>query len=471
MGIESYGLVGFYLMLQMMFQVLDLGLSPTINREMARYSVQPERMDEARDLVRTLEVGYWFTGVFIGIALLAASGWVSLHWIHANSLSPHTVTTALMLMGILSFFQWPVSFYQGGLMGLHHQVLYNAIRILAATFNIVGGVLILWLVSPTITALLTWQVGVSAVQVVVLTCMLWKCLPGSRPARFQSSVLRNIWRFAAGMSGITAFSLILGQADKVILSKLFSLKVFGYYTVAGMFGLALAMITNSIASTVSPRFAALVAISDEKALSSLYHGATQLMAVLIVPIAAVLAIFSTQILQMWTGNLEIARNAGPIASVLVLGSMLNGLMYMPYTLQLAYGWTSIGLKLTIALTAIALPAIWFMAVRFGPLGAASVWLVLNAVSLIFDVPLTHRRVLRGEMPGWVVQDVLPPLVSTVLIAGIARFLLPDGGLSRLTTLGILTFVLLCCFLVSALLATRVRSRLFATLSNIWPKYA
>ena len=55
MGVEAYGLVGFYLMLQAMLQILDLGLSPTMNREMARYSVEPEKANDARDLVRTLE--------------------------------------------------------------------------------------------------------------------------------------------------------------------------------------------------------------------------------------------------------------------------------------------------------------------------------------------------------------------------------------------------------------------------------
>ena len=43
MGMESYGLFGFYLVLQAMLQILDLGLSPTMTREIARYSVQPEK--------------------------------------------------------------------------------------------------------------------------------------------------------------------------------------------------------------------------------------------------------------------------------------------------------------------------------------------------------------------------------------------------------------------------------------------
>ncbi|WBE25080.1 oligosaccharide flippase family protein [Denitrificimonas caeni] len=37
MGAEAYGLVGFFTMLQACFALLDLGLTPTIARETARY--------------------------------------------------------------------------------------------------------------------------------------------------------------------------------------------------------------------------------------------------------------------------------------------------------------------------------------------------------------------------------------------------------------------------------------------------
>src|ERR1700674_2796509 len=81
LGIEAYGLIGFYLMLQAILQVLDFGLSPTMNREMARYSVQPEKAAEARDLVRTLETGYWLIGIAIGAGMVAAAPVIATDWI------------------------------------------------------------------------------------------------------------------------------------------------------------------------------------------------------------------------------------------------------------------------------------------------------------------------------------------------------------------------------------------------------
>jgi len=463
MGIESYGLIGFYIMLQAILQVLDFGLSPTVNREMARYSVQPERMEEARDLVRTLEIGYWLMGVAIGAVLVGGSGWLSTHWIHANSLPKGRVEHALMLMGILSVFQWPVSFYQGGLMGLHRQVLYNTVRIVAVTLNTVGGVLVLWLVAPTITVLLAWQVAITAIQSVVLLVILWKSLrPASRSPRFAAELVRNLWRFAAGMSGITVCALLLTQADKIILSKLLTLQVFAYYSIAGLFASGLSMIVTSVFNTIFPRFSALAA-TNESALRDMYHRSTQLMAVIIFPTSAVLAVFSTQILRLWTRNPEIARNAGPIATLLVIGSAINGLNNLPYALQLAYGWTSIGLKINVLLTSIAIPMYWLAAKNYGPRGAAFVWMSVNTLFLVISLPITHSKLLRGDAWLWLVE-VAMPLSVVGLIAAIGRGLI-GTSMSLPLTAAILVGLLFCATLSAALVSPSIRLWLTCQLSR------
>src|SRR5882724_11477490 len=86
LGIEAYGLIGFYVMLQGLAQVLDLGLSPTMNREMARY---------------------WAIGIGIGTGLVLAAPFIARHWLQASVISEGDVRQALMLMGLLVALQWP----------------------------------------------------------------------------------------------------------------------------------------------------------------------------------------------------------------------------------------------------------------------------------------------------------------------------------------------------------------------------
>jgi len=60
LGIEAYGLIGLFMTMQALFMLLDMGLGATVNREMARLSVLPDKAQEMRDLVRSLEVIYCF---------------------------------------------------------------------------------------------------------------------------------------------------------------------------------------------------------------------------------------------------------------------------------------------------------------------------------------------------------------------------------------------------------------------------
>jgi O-antigen/teichoic acid export membrane protein len=464
MGVESYGLIGFYLVFQAMTQVLDLGLSPTLNREMARYSVQPEKAAEARDLVRTLEAGYWLIGLVIATMLAAASTWLATRWIHGASMPIYSVRQAILLMGVVSFFQWPVSFYQGGLMGLHRQVPYNIARIGVVTLSTVGAVLILWLVSPTIQAFLFWQAAVSAVQVLVLAVLLRKYLPSAnRAPRFDFSRARGIARFAAGVGGISVLGLALTQVDKVVVSKLFSLKIFGYYALAWTAASGFSLISTMLFNVIFPRMSARVAEGDEIELRREYHLGSQLMAVLVLPLAAVLAFFSFDVLRLWTRNIELASFAAPVLTMLVIGSALNALLFLPYSLQLAFGWTRLSLMAGLISIVIVIPVIIPATRHFGPIGAASVWVALNILNMLVAVPIMHKRILRHEAWGYF-KDIGLPIVATTVTAALGRMALSDLSSSG-ATIAALSGVWICCQIVAIRVAPLVRSWTLLQASN------
>ncbi len=432
LGIEAYGLIGFQVMLLSVSQLLDLGLGPTMNREMARYSVSPGNAGEARDFARTLEILYWALGVAAGAAIVSAAPLIAARWVNIGTLPLPTVSRALALMGVLVSLQFPMAFYQGGLMGLQRQVLFNAVRVLMSALSSGGAVLVLWLFSPTITAFFAWQAAVAALQAAVLCRSLWICIPraAGRP-RFSPGLLGNSWRFAAGMSGIAVCSIVLTQMDKVLLSKLLPLKTFGYYTLATVAANGLLVLIQPVFNATFPRLSAMVAARDGEEVRNLYHRASQLIAALVLPAAAVLSLFPEEALFAWTGDAEAARAAAPIARFLVLGTALNGILTVPYALQLAHGWTKLALLLSVFLIVTMAPAIYAATLRYGAVGAASIWLLLNLVNLAVAVPLTHGKLLPGDTRRWLLADIALPLGASALVVGIARGLFAGYPASRL----------------------------------------
>lgn len=460
MGVEAYGLVGFFVALTGVLQVFDLGFSPTMNREMARSSVQPERAAEARDLARTLEAAYWAIGLAIGAGILLLAPWIATHWVHPATLSVAVVRQAILLMGLLALVQWPLTLYVGGLIGLQRQPLLNALQVGLSALGHCGAVLVLWRLSPTITAFLTWQIVVGTLRLALIALAFWRSVPhAERAAHFNLGRLREIWRFSAGMGGITVTTLILTQADKVILSKLISLQMFGYYTLAGTVGGGVAVIAGPVYNLVFPQLSALVASGNLNAIKRFYHQSAQLMSVIILPVATLLGFFASDILLAWTGTPDVAQNAAPIVSLLALGSALNSVMVLPYSLQLAYGWTGLGVRLNTLFIILLVPLIIVLATRYGPAGAAAVWALLNGLYLVLGAPLTYRRLLTGEGRRWFLEDVLLPALGVVAVLGVARALLPHP-MPRLITAGLMPVLLAASMATAALLAGRIRAWAF-----------
>jgi O-antigen/teichoic acid export membrane protein len=465
MGIESYGLIGIFSTLQVIFGLLDAGLGSTLTREMARLSALPHKGQEMRNLVRTLETFYWGIAVLVGITIVVLSPIIAHHWIKTGQLSPKTIEQAILIMGFVMVFQMQIGFYAGGLMGLQKQVLVNVINVCMSTLRGVGAILILWLVSPTIQAFLLWQVGISIINSFFLVFFLWRRLPlGEEKAVFQKQLLKGIWRFSAGMSGISILAVILTQLDKIILSKILSLEMFGYYVLASVVAMSLSRLFIPVFLSIYPRFTQLVSINDQDGLRRLYHKGCQFMSVLILPVAIVIALFSYEIILLWTQNPATAERTHLLVSLLICGTALNGLMNLPYALQLAFGWTSLSLFKNIISMILFVPLIIYMTNHYGVTGAAIAWFALNTSDIVFVIPLMHRRILRKEKWRWYWQDVCLPLMVCTFVAGFGRIFI-NGPMSQFMTLQYLIIISFSTLGIAAIATPVTRSWLWAVIKN------
>ncbi len=451
MGIEAYGLIGIFASLMVLFTILDMGLSSTLSRELARLSTSQESAQESRDLVRTLELVYWGVGLLVSLALMGLAPIIAHHWIKTGGIPVETVQKAIMIMGVIVAFQWPVALYDGGLIGLQQQVLLNVVRIVVATIQQGGAVLVLWLISPTITAYFTWQIFVGMAQVIILAYFLWKALPAAHAkSAFKTALLRKNWRFAAGMMSISIMAILLTQADKIILSRMLPLAVFGYYTLAFNLANALVLLVNPVFSALFPKLSQLIMDKDnEKLVSEYYHKGCQVVSIIILPAACILALFSYEILILWVRDPLIAQNSYLLLSLLAIGFSLNAILTIPYTLQIAYGWTKLAFLKNVLAFVILVPLMIWLITLYGAIGAAVVWIILHAAYFFIEIPVMHNRLLKQDMWHWYFSDVGKPLLVIFSIVFCSRVLMPSIASSHLL-LWILMTVLLALF--SAILA-------------------
>jgi hypothetical protein len=148
----------------------------------------------------------------------------------------------------------------------------------------------------------------------------------------------------------------------------------------------------------------------------------------------------------------------------MLGNLLNGLLWIPYQTQLAHGWTSLAVYINTVAVCLIVPAILWVTPRFGAEGAAWVWVILNALRLIFGVQFMYRRILLGEKRRWYMRDVLAPLAAGVTAAIGVKFLHPDAEALAIDFM-VLAAAFCLTFVASALAASHTRRFLFTLLRS------
>ena len=464
-GIEAYGLIGLFAVLQAWFSLLDMGMTPTLSREMARFTGGGRTAESIRDLLRSIEIiGLGIASLIVGGVALG-SNWIATSWLQAENLPVDVVAQAFVIMGLVAALRFVEGIYRSCIIGLQRQVLFNLITSVMATLRGLGAVAILAWVSPTIEAFFLWQGLISIVTLAILAIATYATLPGAvRGGRFSLQVLRGVWRFAGGMLGITFLATLLTQVDKILLSKLLSLSDYGYYTLAVVVSGAVFILITPITQALYPRLCELHARDDLGAMATLYHQGAQFVSVVAGSAAIVLILFAETFLHLWTQDPDLAQRVAPLLSLLMLGNLLNGLMWTPYQTQLAHGWTSLAVWINIVAVFLIVPAILWATPRFGAEGAAWVWVCLNALRLILGVQFMHRRILLGEKWRWYMRDVLAPLATGVTAAIGVKFLRPDAEALAIDFM-VLAAAFCLTFAASALAANHTRRFLLTLLRS------
>jgi O-antigen/teichoic acid export membrane protein len=457
MGIEAYGLVGFYMALSSVLGILDLGIGATMNRELARLSAKTGSAGEQRDVVRTLEVIYWGIAILAGGVVILLAPYIANSWIKAQSLDSASICKAVQLMGISLASQFLMSLYQGGLMGLQRQVLVNAILMLTGTLRSVGAVLVLWLVSPTIEAFFTWQVISGIVGSGAFIVAMWCSLPKhAEPARVRGHILCGVWKYAAALSANSIIGIFLTQLDKVILSRTLTLKLFGYYSLAATVASAIWLIIIPFNSAVFPRFVQLHEMGQSQDLRILFHRSSQILSFLLLPVCTLLIVFSREILFLWMHDPSVVDNCHLIVSLLAFGTMLNGIVSIPGYSASAFGWPQL-ITYTNGIQAIVIiPLLLGLVYWLQGVGAAIAWVALNSTYVIFMVPIYFRRYLGGEQGKWYIRDVAAPALAAFSICIFSSLIAPAIH-TPLAVSGWLTVTGMIAIVVTGLTLPHVRT--------------
>jgi O-antigen/teichoic acid export membrane protein len=460
LGVEAYGLIGLFAVMQACLALLDMGMTPALNREMARFTAGAHTPQSIRNVLRSVEIICFSVAALMALALWSGSGYLATGWLRSEQLPPDVVAHAVSIMALVVALRFCEGIYRGSLLGLQRQVTYNTAHAALATLRHCGAAAILVWITPTIEAFFIWQAAVSLLTVVIFAQSVHRALPAAASrARFSGKAIASIWRFATGVMAISFLALLLTQLDKILLSRLLPLESFGYYTLAAVVAGSLYLIIGPITQAVYPRMVELSSRDDQANLIEIYHKGAQFVTVVTAPVVILVCLFAGGLMFAWSGDVALAENTAPILTALMLGTFLNGLMWMPYQCQLAHGWTTLTLKINVVAVCTLVPAILWVVPRFGAVGAAWIWVALNASYILIAVQFMHQRLIPHEKWRWYLSDVIVPVAAAAMVTLLAKAFQPADYQSRVAWATFLPAVGALALAASSLSASRVRVRL------------
>ncbi|TCD47280.1 oligosaccharide flippase family protein [Chlorobium sp. N1] len=458
MGTEAYGLIGFYTMLQSWFMLLDMGLTPTMQRETARFHGGAIDATSYRNVVRALEGLFLGVSIIGGCALFFSAGYIADSWLNASTLPYRELHAAIGIMALIIAMRWMGGLYRGIIVGSEKLAWLGGFNAFLATIKSLGVIPVLLFVGSAPKMFFGYQLFIALIELVGLMLYAYWLLPDMPDGRVLSWDIRHIrplLRFSLTLAVTSSVWILTTQMDKLVLSKILPLADYGYFSLAVLVASVVIMISTPVGSAIMPRLSKCDAEGDGAGLIRVYRKATQLVSVLAGSAALTFAFCAERLLFAWTNDHELSIQAAPVLRAYALGNGILAVGAFPYYLQYAKGDLRVHFIWSIGSLMILVPSVIWAAELYGGVGAGYVWLVMNLLGVATLPSLIHHKFFPGLNRKWFADDVIG-IIAAGALAGVAVSLFMTPGSGRwiqLVEVGVSGFAVL---LASAAASAEIR---------------
>lgn len=384
LGTTQFGLISFVATLQAFLGLLDSGFSQVLIRE---FSLEKNESEDLRYKAAIIFFGferiYWLAAIFTGLALVFFSAQISSKWlVLADDAIP---LGALAVYGAAAIFiaQFPGALYRSVLTATQEQALLNYIVVIGVLIRHGGGLLLL-LQWPSLYTYLIWQGLITFIETLVRAKYAWAAMKIDKQClTWNFQILRPILSVASKMSLAVLMGALTVQMDRIVLSKMVPIDLFGLYVIASTVSQGVLSFITPLVQAFLPRI--MQARDDYSKLIDLNVNLTKLIALVILVSGMCYSFFGEWFLKIWLRDTKTVSVVYELLSILLIGSVLNAFYHVGYFNWLAHRKTVCiffvnGLSLAVC--------ILFMPLfidRWGMVGATFVFVIMNLLGLLVSL--------------------------------------------------------------------------------------
>ena len=420
LGAESYGLVGFFILLQNWLNLLDMGLSTTLGRQVAvARTSRDHRFTKFSNLLRSFEIIFFILALLIFISIYLNADWISQKWIKPNQLNSKNIALCINIMALIIGLKFFATIYRSGINGFEDQIWLNKITIVTASFKYLFSLIILAYISSEVVFFFVYQFIISILEVLLLRHRFYSNLPSDilipKFFRVNWRYFTEVVPFALGITYTTAIVAALTQLDKLLLSGSLSLMEFGYYSLLTLLSGGIINLSVPVFLAYQPKLTMLASKNNIAEMIALYRGMTQLITWITFTAASLIILYSQQIIYILTSDNNIYTWGSDVLFWYTLGSACYVIGTFQYYLQNAFGTLKLYVYGSTVALLIQVPVIYFVTMQYGAIGAGKLWFCFSVVWFLIFTSTVHSKLIPNFHMNWLIKDMIPLLVWIIIL--------------------------------------------------------
>lgn len=416
LGIESYAVIGFYSLLLGIISFADSGLSSAIIKEFA----STESSQYKYSILRLIEKRYILICITVTALIFLFSPLIAQQWLTSETIPENDLIYFLRLISVGISLQLLSSLYFGSIFGLGFQIEANLLQIIWNIFKSFLVVIALIFIDNNLEVFFIWQIVCNLFYILALRYRVIHHLKnyGLILIVIIKKIPKSILNYVGGMALIAIISSINSQADKIVTSSFFSLKIFGYYTVASTIAQIPVILAMPMTISLFPIISRIVSKSDIDELKTIFIKSTFILNSLIFIAMFALFFYTKELILLWTTNsVEISFRPEVIRSAkfLIIGSSLLALQLMFFYILLSFGKTKYNVMQGVVQILVGIPTLYFFVNKIGMSGGGISWILINLGGLIYLFIIVTKKYIKLNMLNYIYKNYLSPFIISLLV--------------------------------------------------------
>jgi len=230
------------------------------------------------------------------------------------------------------------------------------------------------------------------------------------------SIFREILPFSMSITYTSAIQIIVTQFDRLLLSTLLSLKIFGYFSIITIVSSGIISLSIPVFMAFQPRMTMLIGRGSIDEMVSVYVNMTQIVTWITFSLAMLIIVYPQEILYLLTGDNRTYIWGGEALRWYVLGSSTYVMGTFQFYLQSAIGRLRLYVIGTTLSLMVQVPLIYFVTTKYGAIGASQLWFVFSLIWFFGWTLVVHSKFIPRFHFKWLIKDILPILLCTIALS-------------------------------------------------------